>query len=217
MNSTDGPPSMASRTSASSLLPPLGLYVHFPWCVSKCPYCDFNSHALRDALPEARYVDALLADLEAEVVADPALAPAGARSPACSWAAARRACSRPRRSAACSRARAAACRSRPTSRSRWRPTPARSSAVASPDIAAPASIASRSGAQSFDAAALQRLGRIHSPDDTRRAAAELHAAGLAELQPRPDVRAARTVDVAARCTTSTARSRSSPRSCRTTT
>jgi putative oxygen-independent coproporphyrinogen III oxidase len=47
--------------------PPLALYVHVPWCVSKCPYCDFNSHALRDTLPEAAYIDALLADLEREV------------------------------------------------------------------------------------------------------------------------------------------------------
>jgi len=44
--------------------PPLALYVHLPWCARKCPYCDFNSHALRDALPEARYVEALLRDLE---------------------------------------------------------------------------------------------------------------------------------------------------------
>ena len=42
----------------------LGLYVHFPWCVSKCPYCDFNSHGLRGPLPEDAYVDALMADLE---------------------------------------------------------------------------------------------------------------------------------------------------------
>jgi oxygen-independent coproporphyrinogen-3 oxidase len=45
-------------------LPPLSLYVHFPWCVRKCPYCDFNSHPLKDALPEAAYIEALLADLE---------------------------------------------------------------------------------------------------------------------------------------------------------
>ena len=44
-------------------LPPLSLYVHLPWCVRKCPYCDFNSHAERDGLPEERYVDALLKDL----------------------------------------------------------------------------------------------------------------------------------------------------------
>lgn len=43
--------------------PPLSLYIHLPWCVKKCPYCDFNSHAAQ-SLPEAAYIDALLADLE---------------------------------------------------------------------------------------------------------------------------------------------------------
>jgi oxygen-independent coproporphyrinogen-3 oxidase len=47
-----------------SALPPLSLYVHVPWCVRKCPYCDFNSHAAPDALPEDAYVDALVTDLE---------------------------------------------------------------------------------------------------------------------------------------------------------
>ena len=49
-------------------LPPLSLYVHLPWCLRKCPYCDFNSHEWRaggDALPEQRYLDALVADLDA--------------------------------------------------------------------------------------------------------------------------------------------------------
>ena len=48
-------------------LPPLSLYVHLPWCLKKCPYCDFNSHAVGggSAVPEARYLDALRADLEA--------------------------------------------------------------------------------------------------------------------------------------------------------
>lgn len=50
--------------SRFSTLPPLSLYVHLPWCVRKCPYCDFNSHALRDSLPERDYVAALLRDLE---------------------------------------------------------------------------------------------------------------------------------------------------------
>lgn len=45
-------------------LPPLALYVHLPWCVRKCPYCDFNSHEARGDLPEDDYVDALIADLE---------------------------------------------------------------------------------------------------------------------------------------------------------
>ena len=44
-------------------LPPLSLYIHIPWCVQKCPYCDFNSHALKQEVPEADYVAALLADL----------------------------------------------------------------------------------------------------------------------------------------------------------
>jgi putative oxygen-independent coproporphyrinogen III oxidase len=48
-------------------LPPLSLYIHLPWCVQKCPYCDFNSHALKDAVPEAAYVEALLRDLEQDL------------------------------------------------------------------------------------------------------------------------------------------------------
>jgi len=48
-------------------LPPLSLYIHLPWCVAKCPYCDFNSHALKGDVPEAAYIDALLADLELDL------------------------------------------------------------------------------------------------------------------------------------------------------
>ncbi|HXX85614.1 MAG TPA: radical SAM family heme chaperone HemW [Casimicrobiaceae bacterium] len=44
--------------------PPLALYVHIPWCLKKCPYCDFNSHEKRGDVPEARYIEALIADLE---------------------------------------------------------------------------------------------------------------------------------------------------------
>lgn len=48
-------------------LPPLGLYVHIPWCIKKCPYCDFNSHEQKKAIPENAYVDALLDDLSDEM------------------------------------------------------------------------------------------------------------------------------------------------------
>jgi oxygen-independent coproporphyrinogen-3 oxidase len=50
---------------ALAVLPPLALYVHIPWCVRKCPYCDFNSHERAGELPEREYVAKLIADLEA--------------------------------------------------------------------------------------------------------------------------------------------------------
>lgn len=49
-----------------SSLPPLSLYVHLPWCVAKCPYCDFNSHKAGDSPPRGRYIEAIKADLAAE-------------------------------------------------------------------------------------------------------------------------------------------------------
>ena len=48
-------------------LPPLSLYIHVPWCVRKCPYCDFNSHKSPDSLPEQDYIDAIIRDLEQEI------------------------------------------------------------------------------------------------------------------------------------------------------
>ena len=49
--------------------PPLSLYIHIPWCVQKCPYCDFNSHAQKDLIPEAEYIQHLLADLSQDLTA----------------------------------------------------------------------------------------------------------------------------------------------------
>lgn len=48
-------------------LPPLSLYIHFPWCVEKCPYCDFNSHELKSTMPPDDYIDCLILDLENEL------------------------------------------------------------------------------------------------------------------------------------------------------
>lgn len=47
--------------------PALSLYVHIPWCVQKCPYCDFNSHALKTEIPEEEYISALLEDLDTDI------------------------------------------------------------------------------------------------------------------------------------------------------
>jgi oxygen-independent coproporphyrinogen-3 oxidase len=70
---TEAPLSTADRlarymrpgTLSLAALPPLSLYVHLPWCLKKCPYCDFNSHQQNETVPEQRYLEALRADLEA--------------------------------------------------------------------------------------------------------------------------------------------------------
>lgn len=58
------PVSLKSQAVNFKALPPLSLYIHIPWCVRKCPYCDFNSHKARGAFPEKEYVAALIRDLE---------------------------------------------------------------------------------------------------------------------------------------------------------
>ena len=65
MNASAPLPTERSRLHFDSL-PPLSLYLHLPWCVRKCPYCDFNSYEARGALPDRDYVEALLRDLRAE-------------------------------------------------------------------------------------------------------------------------------------------------------
>ena len=58
---------MRSGTLSLATLPPLSLYVHLPWCLKKCPYCDFNSHEARSDVSQTAYLDALRADLEASL------------------------------------------------------------------------------------------------------------------------------------------------------
>ncbi|MFA5370789.1 MAG: radical SAM family heme chaperone HemW [Sideroxydans sp.] len=58
------PVGLKSQAVNFQATPPLSLYIHIPWCVQKCPYCDFNSHEMRGALPEQEYVNALVRDLE---------------------------------------------------------------------------------------------------------------------------------------------------------
>ncbi|MBS1187227.1 MAG: oxygen-independent coproporphyrinogen oxidase-like protein [Burkholderiaceae bacterium] len=62
MNSTA--PMMTPGAIRLTALPPLSLYIHFPWCARKCPYCDFNSYQARAGIPEGAYLDALRLDLE---------------------------------------------------------------------------------------------------------------------------------------------------------
>ncbi|HTN33252.1 MAG TPA: radical SAM family heme chaperone HemW [Marinobacter sp.] len=54
---------MTAAPPTTAVRPPLSLYIHMPWCVRKCPYCDFNSHAVKEEIPEARYLAAILEDL----------------------------------------------------------------------------------------------------------------------------------------------------------
>src|SRR3990170_364359 len=58
------PVALKSQAVNFQALPPLSLYIHIPWCARKCPYCDFNSHEARGAIPEQEYVAALTRDLE---------------------------------------------------------------------------------------------------------------------------------------------------------
>ena len=58
---------VVSEAWPNSALPPLSLYIHMPWCVKKCPYCDFNSHALTGEIPEDRYLNAIMEDLGSDL------------------------------------------------------------------------------------------------------------------------------------------------------
>jgi putative oxygen-independent coproporphyrinogen III oxidase len=152
---------------------PLALYAHFPWCVQKCPYCDFNSHALREELPEQRYVDALISDLQAqlpEVERRPltSIFLGGGTPSLFSPAAIGRVIEQARAALGFIDAIEITMEANPGTIERGKFAEYRAAGVTRVSL----------GAQSFDARQLKLLGRIHSADETRRAAEELHAAGL---------------------------------------
>ena len=153
--------------------PPLSLYVHLPWCVQKCPYCDFNSHTAGDSAPTDRYIDALITDLDRESTragdrtietiflggGTPSLFSPGQIEQllAAVW----------------TRFQVAAdvevtMEANPGTVESGSPAGYREAGVNRLSI----------GAQSFDDAALRRLGRIHASDDIRRTVDAVRAAGF---------------------------------------
>src|SRR5215207_479978 len=153
--------------------PSLALYVHFPWCIRKCPYCDFNSHTLRGELPQDRYIEALERDIEAQAdhVRGRRLVSVflGGGTPSLfDPAAIARVLAAARRNFAIAEALEVTLEANPGTIERGRFEEYAAAGVNRVSL----------GAQSFDARALQALGRIHSPGDTIRAAEELHAAEI---------------------------------------
>jgi oxygen-independent coproporphyrinogen-3 oxidase len=152
---------------------PLSLYVHFPWCVRKCPYCDFNSYTLHGDLDERRYVDALERDLEAQAVdvtgREVVSVFFGGGTPSLfSPEAIARVIAAARRHLTFAADAEVTMEANPGAIERGKFGEYRAAGVTRVSL----------GAQSFDPRRLETLGRIHSPDETRRAASELHAAGL---------------------------------------
>jgi oxygen-independent coproporphyrinogen-3 oxidase len=153
--------------------PPLALYVHFPWCVRKCPYCDFNSYTLNGELAQEPYLERLARDIEAQApqVAGREIVSVflGGGTPSLfSPDAIARVLRTAGRHLTLSTQVEVTLEANPGTIERGRFAAYRDAGVTRVSL----------GAQTFDAATLERLGRIHSPDETRRAAAELHAAGL---------------------------------------
>ncbi len=156
--------------------PPLALYVHLPWCVRKCPYCDFNSHVHKGPLPQADYVAALLADLEAD-----AAAVAGRSVATVFFGGGTPSLFAPDRLAAFLdgvRARVALA---PDAEITLEANPGTIEHGRFGGYQAAGINRVSLGAQSFADRQLELLGRIHAAADTGRAVGELQAAGLANF------------------------------------
>jgi putative oxygen-independent coproporphyrinogen III oxidase len=155
------------------MLPPLAVYVHLPWCVRKCPYCDFNSHAVPATLPEDDYVAALLADLRSDLdLAAGRRAESvfiGGGTPSLfSPAAIGRLLAGIRAELALAPGAEVTLEANPGTIERGRFEGYVEAGVNRVSL----------GAQSFAASQLQSLGRIHSPGDIESAVADLRRAGL---------------------------------------
>jgi putative oxygen-independent coproporphyrinogen III oxidase len=175
--------------------PPLALYLHFPWCVRKCPYCDFNSYTLNGALPEADYLAALSRDMRTQALAPQvsgrrltSIFMGGGTPSLFSPAAIGRVLEEGRALFGFESDIEITLEANPGTIERGRF--AEYAAVGVNRVSL--------GAQSFGARQLQMLGRIHSVADTARAAEELHAAGLSNFNldlmyglPEQDVAGAR--------------------------
>lgn len=154
-------------------VPPLAIYIHLPWCVRKCPYCDFNSHPVNGTVPETRYIEALLKDLGLQA---PPLTHRpvhsvfiGGGTPSLfSPAAIGRLLDAIKARFDCVSDLEITIEANPGAIERGRFAEYRAAGVTRVSL----------GGQSFNTAHLQALGRIHSNDETRTAAEELHATGL---------------------------------------
>ena len=153
--------------------PPLSLYAHLPWCVRKCPYCDFNSHSAGDGAPTSRYVDALLLDLDREMaradgrVIESIFMGGGTPSLFAPEEIGRLLQGVAERFSVAPDAEITM-EANPGTVECGAPTGYREAGVNRLSI----------GAQSFDDDALQKLGRIHTSEDIRRAVGEVKAAGF---------------------------------------
>jgi putative oxygen-independent coproporphyrinogen III oxidase len=155
---------------------PLTLYVHMPWCVRKCPYCDFNSHQLKSARPDSGYISALLRDFDRE-----APRTAGRRIECVFFGGGTPSLFSPediqrfineiRGRTDLATDAEITLEANPGTIERGRFTGYAEAGVNRVSL----------GAQSFSAQSLQQLGRIHSPEDTERAVEELRLAGIANF------------------------------------
>jgi len=175
MNAAEPLPCAAAPSGVGALgaAVPLALYVHMPWCVRKCPYCDFNSHQLKSATPPGDYIDALICDFDSEL---PGLE--GRRIDTVFFGGGTPSLFRPdefarllealRQRIAFAGDAEITLEANPGTVERGRFAGYRDAGINRVSL----------GAQSFEPRALARLGRIHTAGDTHRAVEELRGAGI---------------------------------------